>query len=79
MLALKGFVPPGTDSADPPVGCGEIPELRAKGLVPLPAVVADRPTMLFCVGDAAVRIVGGVCVVRAKGLVDFDCCCCCCC
>jgi hypothetical protein len=89
MLVLNGFVPPGTDSPDPPVACGETFVLRAKGFVPMPAVVAERPSMLFCGGDCgvkswvvkeggppavAVSVVGEVCVVRAKGLVDFGFC-----
>ena len=80
MLVRKGFVPPGTDSAEPPVGCGEVLVLREKGLVPVPAVVAERPRTPPCDGDCgtepgaaavAESVVGDVWVVRAKGLVDF--------
>ena len=60
MLARNGFVPPGTDRADPPVGCGERPgaAFRANGFVP--AVVAERVRSAAAGGE-----------VRAKGFVDF--------
>lgn len=66
-------MPPGTDSPDPPVGCGDVLAVaaRAKGLVA--AVVAERPIAAPPAVDVVSADGEAFDTLRAKGLVDFCC------